>query len=343
MRAVVHTGPRRIEVVEVPEPVPGPRQAVVDMRVSGICGSDLHTYRREALAGVVPVPMGHEPCGVVSAVGECVTHIAPGERVSVYHYESCGACQDCHRGDWMWCRNRGDTGILGWNTPGAFQDRLLVNACNCLPLPAALNDVDGAFIACGAGTTWSALLKVEPTETDTAVVFGLGPIGLLGVMFLRAFGVRVIGVGRRAARLDMAVRLGAEDVVDVDACDEVFSALRRLCPDGISLAYETSGAVRAQADMLKVLDRGARAVCVGLGSDEPAVNLNHIAGRQLRLFGSFVMNVGEYENLTRFIMANQLDLSSLVSHRFSLDDAQQAYETADRGDCTKVIFEWPVA
>lgn len=337
MKAVLHVGPRHLEIIELPDPVAGAGQAVVAMRAAGICGSDLHRYRSKPYNPPLSNIPGHEPCGVVESVGEGVTHLRAGQRVTVYHYEGCGHCAPCHGGDWMWCGERRAT---GWHIEGSCADKLLISARNCLPLPDELSFEEGALIACGAGTTWSSLRKLRPESGETALVFGLGPIGLIGVAMLRAFGARVVAVGRRASRLRLAQEMGAESVIDIDSETDVPAAIRRVFPDGARLAFETSAAPAAQQQMIKSLGHYGRAVVVGIGNREPAFNLGALTANQLTVSGSYVMNIGEYQNLTRFLLDNPLHLGRIVTHRFSIEDAAAAFETADCGDAAKVLFEW---
>lgn len=337
MNVVRHIGARRIEVVEVPDPEPGPGEVVVALRASGICGSDLHPYRREP-RGTGTNVLGHEASGVVTAVGEGVGTPEVGRRVTVYHYMSCGRCEVCRQGNWMWC---GERRALGTHVRGAHADRVLADARNCFPLPEELSFIDGAFIACGAGTTWSALEKLAPSSRDTAVVFGLGPVGLVGVALLRAFGVAVAAVGRRASRVGLAREMGAEPVVDIDADDDPAATLKEAFPKGVKLGYETSGSPDAQRQMVASLARFGRAAVVGLGSHEPAVNLSGLAGSQKTVMGSFVMNAGSYDALAGFLVRHRVPLEKLVTHRYPIEQAREAYEMADTGDAAKVIFEWP--
>ncbi len=342
MKALSHIDERRIEIIEVPDPEPEYGRVVVSLRTSGICGSDLHLYRRKPdLQRLSPAIRGHEPAGIVSSVGEGVDHLKEGDRVAVYHYESCGHCRECRQGNWMWCRVRKNR-VMGFDRPGSMAEKMLVDARNCFLLPDELSFADGSFIACGAGTTWSALKKVEPQSTDVAVVFGCGPIGLIGIRYLHAMGTRVIAVGRRARRLETARQMGAETVIDIDTTEDVLSEIMSKYPNGVSLAYETSGATTAQQWMIGVLGRLGRAAVVGLGAKTPAINTTQIYGKQLTLRGSFVMNAGEYDNLRDFLVMNDIHLDALVSHRFPLDKAQQALELADKGDCTKVMLEMSV-
>ncbi|MBS3733770.1 MAG: alcohol dehydrogenase catalytic domain-containing protein [Phycisphaerae bacterium] len=336
MRAVKHTGVNQVSVVDVPDPEPGPNQAVVDMRISGLCASDLHMVRREA--GKMPdVAKGHEPCGVVSAVGDGVENVAVGDRVTLYHYQSCGHCERCREGNWMWCS---EIRAFGWHAGGSHADRILTDARNCMPLPDALSFEDGAFMACGAGTTWSALRKIRPCGEDIVEVVGLGPLGLVGVAFCKAFGAEVVAVGRRAARIEAAGKMGADRVIDIDADDDPAATVRTHYPRGVDKAYETSGSAAGQRAMLAALRRGGSAVCVGLGSKEPAINFGRLTSGQYAIHGSFVMNAGEYDNLARFMVRHGIDLRPLVTHRYSIEQAQEAYDMAREGNCAKVVFDW---
>lgn len=344
MIAVKHTAPRTAEVVEFEDPVAEPGSVVVDMRAGGICGSDLHVYRREPW-DFTPV-LGHEPCGVVSEVGEGVRHLRVGDRVSVYHYEACNLCRNCRRGELHWCPQ---FRAPGWHFPGSCGSRVAIKAVNALPLDDGLSFEDGALVACGAGTTWSALSKVRPNAEDKAVVFGLGPVGLCGVAMLAAMGVEVLAVGRRAARLELARTFGASEVIDIDLLGDqsrgetaetsaVVDSIRKRWPDGATLAYETSGQPSAQRQMIDALGRFGRAVVVGIGNREPAINLASITGRQIALYGSHVLNFADYEPLVAFLIEKDLKLDRMVTHRVPYAQGDEAFRIADTGDCGKVVL-----
>jgi L-iditol 2-dehydrogenase len=148
MIAFEHVGIRAMETVEAPDVEPGPGEVRVDVRVGGICGSDLHTYRGE------PWPftriLGHEPSGVIDRVGAGVDVGRIGERVSVYHYDGCGSCERCRRGETHWCA---DMHALGWHKPGSCGRQVVCNAGNALPIPDDMSFEAGAILACGAATT----------------------------------------------------------------------------------------------------------------------------------------------------------------------------------------------
>ena len=271
-------------------------------------------------------------------MGAGVTGVQPGDRVTAYHYLGCGHCEQCAAGYLQWCR---DARGLGSHVHGGDADLILVDERNALKLPDELSFVDGAAIACVAGTTFSALSKIAPSGRDTLAVFGLGPVGLTGVMFGKAMGARVIGVGRRAIRLDLARKLGADEVIDIDEVESGRRLLELTGGLGADAAYETSGSADAWRAMLFGLRRGGRAVTVAgvkFGDKQPALGM--MVGKQLTIIGSFVMPLGMYGDLTRFMLAHNLHFEPMVTHRFKLEDAPEAFRLFDSGDCGKVVFEW---
>ena len=175
MRAVMFPGDRQVVHTEFPDPTPGPGQVVIAMRASGLCGSELHgIYQRDGskaswLDGKTP---GHEPAGVVQAVGPYVTAVKPGDRVLVYHIAGCGDCKFCRAGWMINCSVNKRS--YGWDTNGGHAEYMLAEAVNCIPLPEPLTFADGAHIACGGGTAYQALCRLQLSGRDRFAIFGLG-------------------------------------------------------------------------------------------------------------------------------------------------------------------------
>jgi threonine dehydrogenase-like Zn-dependent dehydrogenase len=309
------------------------------MRVAAVCGSDLHGYRataatRGAQAEIIP---GHEPCGDVVAIGPDVRNVRVGDRVTVYHYLGCGHCRYCLSGYIQWCPER-----KGYGGPihGSDADLLLTNEINCLLLPPELTYVDGAFIACQAGTAYSSMLKLTPSGKDTLAVFGLGPVGLCGVMIARALGARVLGVDLSEERLEMATRFGAEAVVNAGR-EDVIARLQALTDgDGPGLAFETSGNGIAHEQIVSALAKGGKAAFVGFGAHDKTVNLTAIIGKQLTLMGSFVAPIHMFWDLAAFLVKHKVPLADMVTHRFGIESAPEAFRVADSARSGKVVFEW---
>ena len=338
MRGVVFLGDRRAEVREFPDPEPGPGEVVVRMKASGLCGSDLHLYRQTAAqrAGNDTIP-GHEPSGVVEALGPGVDTVRVGDRVSVYHYRGCGHCKHCRAGNVMWCAER-----RGYGGPihGADADLRLTDERNCMPLPDAFGYAQGALMACAAGTAFSSMRKLQVSGQDTLVIFGQGPVGLCGLLVAKALGGRVIGVDPIAERRALSLQLGADEALDPGQSD-VLTAVRDLTHgEGADMAFETSGSAAGQNGAVDCLRLGGKAVFVGFGVQNKTLNPSQFIGRQLTLMGSFVMPIYMYYDLAQFILDHDLPLDRMVTHRFPLEQAPEAFALFDQGATGKVVLEW---
>ncbi len=339
MRGILLPGDRRVQVSEFPDPTPGEGEVVVQMRAAAVCGSDLHTYRtpaerRGAGAGTIP---GHEPAGIVVECGPGVHRVTPGTRVSVYHYRGCGHCRRCLGGQIQWCAER-----RGYGGPihGSDADYLITDERNCLPLPDELSFEVGALLACNTSTAYSSMQKLNPSGRDTLVVFGLGPVGLNGLLIAKAMGAQVLGVDISPTRQKLAEELGADAVFDPSKVDVPAEVRKLTWGDGAMLAFETSGNARAQAQLLDVLGYGGKAVVVGIGSSEPSINPSALVGKQLSLMGSFVSAIQQHFELLQFIRDHALDLDRMITHRLDLNGADEAFRLADRAETGKVMFVW---
>ncbi len=337
MRGVVFLGDRRASVREFPSPQPGWGEVVVQLKAGGLCGSDLHRYRQDAAQRTGNMTIsGHEPCGVVERLGIGVTNVRVGERVSVYHYRGCGHCKHCQGGNIMWCaKSRG----YGVPMHGSNADFILTDARNCLSLPTGLSFACGAMMACNAGTAFSSLRKLHPVGGDTVAIFGQGPVGLAGTLFAKAMGSRVIGIEPIAERRELARALGADETIDPNA-DDANNAVKELTHgEGADCSFETSGSSYGVTGAVDCLRLGGRAVFVGKYEDK-SITPSQIIGRQLTLMGSFVLPIHMYYEMLRLILERRVTLEAMVTHRFPLEKAQEAFALFDSGKTGKVIFEW---
>jgi threonine dehydrogenase-like Zn-dependent dehydrogenase len=341
MKGVLFPGDRTVTLAELPDPTPGPGEVVVAMRAAAICGSDLHGYRtsREVRqrTGSDKIVPGHEPSGVVHAVGEGVTSVKVGDRVAVYHYRGCGCCADCRGGRIMWCADR-----KGYGGPihGSDADLLLTDARNCLPLPDGVSFTTGALLMCVAGTAYEVMRKLDASGRGQVAIFGLGPVGLTGMLMARAMGARVIGVDVSPERLALASRLGADAVVDA-ANEETAAAIRRWAgSDGVTASFETSGVGSAQVGAVEVTGRNGKIAFVGFGETQPTLTPAQFIEKQLTLFGSFVFPIDRYEEMLGFVLKHEVPIEATVTHHVSLDDAPDVFPAFDRGETGKVVFTW---
>jgi propanol-preferring alcohol dehydrogenase len=325
---------------EFPDPIPAAGWVVVDIKVTSICGSDLGSltnpnHNRNLI-------MGHEGAGVVSALGPGVTKVKIGDRVALFHIVSCNKCKWCMAGYPQFCTE--DRRALAGVEQGTDATKCLVKEENCLPLPDDVPYAVGAFIGCFAGTSFSAMKKLNPNGTNTVVVSGLGPVGLCGVMYAKAMGARVIGVDCIKIRLDLAKELGADEVINFRDTDVVKALKEMTGGAGPDRLYETSGAIRAQMSLIDAAATQGVMVCVGfaghLGDQGDArVSLYPIIGKELTIRGSSIMPRQYHYEILDFIKAKNIDLERMITHRFPLDRIIEAMRLFETGNTGKVVID----
>jgi threonine dehydrogenase-like Zn-dependent dehydrogenase len=334
MRGVVFLGNRDLEIREFPDPEPDPGEAVVAMRASGICGSDLTPYR----GAVAQVAIGgHEPCGQVAAIGAGVEGVTVGDRVMIHHYSGCGRCKYCRIGYEQLCLHGHK--IYGLGTHGGNADQMLVPARCLIPLPDELTFAEGAAIACGTGTAYMALKKLDVSGRDTLAIYGQGPVGLSATLLGRAMGARIIAIDVAPARLELARTLGADEVVN-PLDDDPIGAVRDLTHDeGADATLDCTGNATARAQTVRSARVFGRACFVGEGGTvtlEPSPDIIH---RHLTLYGSWTFPTVGLAECARFVVDRAIPLARLITHRFSLDQAEEAFRTFDGGATGKCVFE----
>src|SRR5919201_1578696 len=269
MRGVVFLGDRRLELREFPDPTPGPGEVVLAIKASGMCGSDLHTYRAPGGTAAIgirgrgePVIAGHEPCGVVAAVGPGVSEAQArvGQRVMNHHYAGCGVCKHCRTG-WSQMCLEGSI-VYGANGHGGHAPYMKAPAYTVVPLPDELCFEAGAAISCGTGTAFGALRRLNLAGRDTIAIFGQGPVGLSATMLAKAMGARVI-------------------TIDVSP------------------------------DMIR---------------------------KQLTILASWTFNTVGQADCARFIADRKVPVDRVFTHRFTLDQAEEAYRLFDTQTTGKGVF-----
>ncbi len=338
MKALRIVGERQVVVREKADPRPGPNDVIVQMKASAICGSDLHPYRHPRPADLEGdlIP-GHEPSGVIAEVGRDVRGWAVGDRVVVYFRRTCGQCLYCRTGHRNVCVNRRSS--YGVGADGSDAEYMQVEAPSLMRLPDDMSFVDGAVIACQAGTAYYPLSRLEASGRDVLIVSGLGPVGLLATTFATAMGARVVGIDPSAPRRDLAAKVGAAYVLDPSA-GSIVDQLHARYPDGADKLIETSGSNAAHAvigDLLKPLGRAA---IVGLGSSEFKMPLMRLVHRQITLFGTSIYPDTQMDEIWEFVRRHRISLSSVITNYFPLEQGPEAFRMADTATTGKVCFRF---
>lgn len=348
MKGVSFAGDRTIEFISIDDPVPGPTDVVIEMKASGVCGSDLKFYRASKEGGLAalgikaadgPVIGGHEPCGVVAELGSEVNRRSwkVGDRVMVHHYSGCNSCLHCRTGWTQMCVDGAD--VYGANAHGGHARYLKVPASTMVHLPDELTYSAGAAISCGTGTAYGALVRIGLSARDTIVIVGQGPVGLSGTQFAVAMGATVIAVDISQDRLAQATRFGAQHVVNSAEVDAVEAIREIVGPRGVAKAMDTSGTSAGRSVAIKSAGAWGVVAMVGEGSDVTIEVSPQMIRKQLTILGSWTFSTAGQEDCARFVAEHGIAVDELFSHRWKLEDAVEAYGLFDAGGSSKAVFD----
>ncbi len=347
MLGVVFPGDRKLEILEFPDPTPGPGEVVLEIKASGMCGSDLKFYRAvggpaslgfKASAG--PVVAGHEPCGVVVAVGPGV---APnqawlGMRAMQHHYRGCGVCPHCATG-WMQMCVDGVAEVYGITGNGGHARYMKCPARTLVELPEALSFETGAAISCGTGTAWGALHRLQLQGNHTLAIFGQGPVGLSATQLAATMGARVIALDTSEERLARARDFGAAEVINPANCEDVVKAIRDLTHGrGADLSLDASSSPLARAQAVRCVRTWGKACFVGEGDTVTLDVSNDLLRRQVTLIGSWTFSTVGQAECARYVADRSIAVDRLFTHRWRLEQAEEAYRLFDAQSSGKGVI-----
>ena len=347
MRGVVFTGDSTLELIEFPDPTPGPRDVVLEIKASGMCGSDLKLYRPPAGAAFKalglkdtgePVIAGHEPCGVIAAVGKDVDPrlARVGDRVTLHHYQGCMTCPECRSGWTQMCDRTAM--IYGVTGHGGHAPYMRAAVETVFALPDEISFSTGAAISCGTGTAYGALLRLDLSARDTIVIVGQGPVGLSATQFASAMGARVIAVDVSAERAAAAKAFGAQHAIDASTDDPVDAIMALTGGKGANKVLETSGSPAGRQAAVRAASRWGTVCLVGEGG-EMTLNVSiDVIRKQLTIVGSWTVNSAKLADCIRFIADHGLAVDSLFTDRWTFDQAEEAYKSFDKQAGGKGVF-----
>ena len=346
MKAVYFLGNRKIEVREVPDPAPGAGEVILEIKASGMCGSDLKYFRSAGGADSIglgkrapgPVIGGHEPCGVIAELGPGVvgSHLRIGARVMNHHYAGCGCCHQCRSGWTQMC----DAGSItyGANGDGSHARYMKVPADSLIALPEELSFRAGAAISCGTGTAWGGLDRLALRGNETIAVFGQGPVGLSATQLASAMGGRVIAIDVDEDRLARATQFGADAVIH-GGQDDVVNAIHELTGGrGVECAMDCSGVEAARVQAIQSTGKWGRVAFVGEGGRVSIDVSNDMNRKQLTVMGCWTFSKNGQAECARFVTSRRIDVDSLFTHAWPLEQAQEAYNLFDTQSTGKGVL-----
>lgn len=338
MQRVRLAAPHVVTIEEVDPPAPASGEALVQVDVVGICGSDLHAYHGRHPFVSLPVVPGHEFAGTVVAVGDGVDHGWAGRRVTAVPSLICGKCYNCRHGRYNVCN---ELRVLGCQADGAMAEFVRVPASMLVELPDIISFETGALIeplAVAAG----ALHRAQMVAGRRAVVFGAGTIGLFVTQVAKAHGAReVIVVEPQAHRRDLALELGADVAIDPTHDDVVAWAHHIYGPDGIDLSFECVGIAATVNTAIRVNRKGTRVVVVGVFEEDASIAIGLVQDREIELVGTLMYRREHFEEAIWLLQSGKVQAAPLVTQRFRLAQAAQAFAqlTQEGSKAIKAILE----
>ena len=342
MKVAVMNGIGQMGYTERPIPTPKDNEVLVKLEYVGICGSDLHYYETGAIGSYVvepPFVLGHEPGGVVVEVGKDVKHLKVGDKVALEPGKTCGQCEFCKTGRYNLCPD-----VIFFATPpvdGVFQEYVAHEAGLCFKLPENVSTMEGALIEPLAVGFHAANLG-DAHIGQTAVVFGAGCIGLVSMMALKAKGVsRVYVVDIMPKRLEKALELGADGVINGAERDAVEAVLELTGGAGCDLVVETAGTQITTRQAIHMAKKGSTIVLVGYSkSGEMTLPMSLSLDKELT-FKTVFRYRHVYPMAIDAVAAGKINLKGIVTDVFDLNDIQNAMDrsVADKANIVKAVVK----
>ncbi|MGI8471159.1 Zn-dependent oxidoreductase [Pectobacterium brasiliense] len=340
MKSIVIQQPNSLVIEERPIPQPAAGEVRVKVKLAGICGSDSHIYRGHNPFAKYPRVIGHEFFGVIEAVGEGVEASRLGERVSVDPVVSCGHCYPCSIGKPNVCTS---LVVLGVHRDGGFSEYAAVPAKNAHIIP---DEIPDEFAVMVEPFTISANVtaQVKPTEQDVALIYGAGPMGLTSVQVLKGvFNVKeVIVVDRIPERLDMALRSGADRVIN-NASLSLKDELEALNIKP-TLIIDAACHPSILQEAITIASPAARIAIMGFSSEPCQVSQQGITSKEISIFSSR-LNANKFPIVIEWLKAKRIDPAKLITHRFDYQEVVQAIEVfeKDQKRCCKILLTFNYA
>jgi 2-desacetyl-2-hydroxyethyl bacteriochlorophyllide A dehydrogenase len=322
MKAIRLEEPRRFATLEVPPPdAPPPGHALVAVHRVGVCGTDLHAYAGNQPFFTYPRILGHELGVEVLAVGEAVSHVAPGDRCSVEPYMNCGTCIACRKGAPNCCTH---LQVLGVHTDGGMQERITLPARKLHPSKALTYDQLALVETLGIGC--HAVSRAKLVRDEWVLVVGAGPIGLSVIQFAAEAGARVVALDVNAARLSFCgSQLGVAHRIDASK-EDALGALQRITAGDLPTAvFDATGNPKSMMGAFQFPAHGGRLVFVGLFQGDVTFNDPNFHKRELTLLASRNALPGDFTRIIQLIEAGRIDTSPWITHRCSLGDVAREF------------------
>ena len=346
MKALTVYGPYDARIEDVPKPEATGDMVVIKVKRTGVCATDTSIYTGECSfirngSITPPCRIGHEWSGIVEAVGPEVKNFRPGDRVFSECFVTCGKCDFCLKGDYMKCPGKRSIGTIRcW--PGSYAEYMQVPERHLYHLPDELTYDEGALIE-PAAVAYGAFKGVTLTENDTAVIYGTGAIGMISAWLAKYYGAgKVVMVGRNDDKLAIALKIGADVIINNKKEDAVAKIREMTGGYGVSLVVETSGSEQALHDSAKMLGKLGRLSIVSFYEKD----ISSFAIDALVLGCNTIVGVanflGHASAVCKVMCDNPVKLDPIITHHVRFEDCLDVFEHEEkyRNEKIKIMVDF---
>lgn len=333
----VMTAPGQIEFREVPTPEPAPGEALIKIMKIGVCGSDIHVYHGEHPFTSYPITQGHEVSGLVEKLGEGVTGLTVGQKVTIQPQVVCGECYPCRHGKYNLCEK---LKVMGFQTTGVASHYFAVDAKKVTPLPEGMGLDEGAMIEPLAVAVHAVRRAGDVTGQDICVL-GAGPIGILVAQAAKGMGARrVMVTDVSGLRLDKAKECGADFCINTKEKDFGEALTECFGPDKADVIYDCAGNNITMGQAIAHARKGSTIILVAVFAGMATVDLAVLNDHELDLNTSMMYRTEDYDTAIELVNQGKVQLTPLISKHFAFKDYLEAYKYIDenRESTMKVII-----
>ena len=328
-----------LNLENIKKPIPKTNEVLIKVLKTAICGTDLHIYEWDEWAKNTikpPLTIGHEFAGKIEEIGAGVTHYNVGDIVSGEGHITCGQCRNCRAGQRHLCNK---TIGIGIHKNGSFAEYMTLPEGNVWPVhPDISTDIASIFDPLGNAVHCS--LSFEMVAEDVLIT-GAGPIGCMAASICKKIGARnVVVTDISDFRLKLAKKMGADAVINIKR-EKITDCFKKLRIDaGFDIGLEMSGNSMALTEMITHMYNGGKIALLGILPNNTKINWDEIIFKGIELKGVYGREMFEtWYKMTQLIKGG-LDISSIITHKFSIKDYEKAFDTIKSGNCGKIILEW---
>ena len=329
-----------LQVADMPVPKPGPGEILVQIKATGICYTDasiLHNKYKGRKPVPIPVIMGHEGAGVVAELGHGVSKVAVGDRIGMEVLSGCGECLQCQRGFKNMCQ---DWEHLGITCHGTFAEYAVLPADLAHKLPDEVDFDEAAFLE-PLSLVVRSLEHSKPMVGETVAILGPGSLGMFHLQAYKAAGaskVMIIGLDQDHERFGVARELGADHIINLSQEDPVEAILEYTNGQGADIVVETANSPKATQMTFDLAAPRGRVILFGL-YPEATFSPVKMLRKGLTVIGDVALVPRQFLRAMNWVESGKVSVKKMITKRFSLDEAVEAFEAGRQGTTVKVLFE----